>query len=126
MQQMKRPSSKAKRQLIFNTLFDAPGPLASYEIHRYAGLGKDSLSYHLRKMVASGILVPLEDGKYALQAFYYDQEALKSLEVSLELVVSIISSHTVWDYVDLKERDEFGVVSSHLEHYLRASKDHES
>ncbi len=126
MQQTKRLSSKEKRQLIFDTLFDAPGPLAPYELGQHTGLGLDSLSYHLKRMVAAGILIPLEDGKYTLQALYYDQDALKSLEVSLELVVSIVSSHTVWDYVDLEKQDEFGVVSSNLEHYLRALKNHVS
>ena len=124
MQQTKRLSSKEKRQLIFDTLFEAPGPLRFYEIHRRTDLAKDNLAYHLKNMVRSGILIPLEDEGYGLQALYYDEKALESLEVSLELVVSIVSSHTVWDYIDMEKQDEFGVVSTNLEHYLRALKNH--
>ena len=124
MQQIQSLSSKEKRQLIFDTLFDAPGPLTSYALSQLTELGRDSLSYHLKKMVAAGILIPLADGKYTLQALYYDRAALESLEVSLELVVAVVSSHTVWDFIDLEKQDEFGVVSSNLEYYLRALEKH--
>lgn len=122
MQRKKRLSSEEKRQLVFNALFDARGPLSTYKLHKLTGLGTDLLNYHLRVMVESGLVIPLEDGKYTLQALYYEQEALRSLETSMELVVSILSSHIVWDYVNLEKQDEFSVVSSNLELFLRALK----
>lgn len=118
--QQKRLSSGEKRQAVFDALFDSPGPMTAYEVHKATGLGMDSLNYYLRKMLEEGFLVRLEDGSYTLQALFYTEEALRSFETALELVVSIASSHFVWDFVDNGTQDEFSVVATNLAAYLRS------
>jgi len=117
-----RSSVIQKRQLIFNALLDSGKPLSAYEIHKATGIRKDSLHYHLKSMVKSGILVPY-DSKYALQKLYYDPRAKQSLDVAIELIVSILASQSVWDYVDRGKEDEFSVVASNLEYYIRSLKE---
>lgn len=119
----KRLSSLEKQQAIFDALFDADGPMTAYQVHKATGLGMDSLNYHLRAMSRAGILIPLEDGLWTLQAIYYEEEPLQSLETSLELVVGILSSHFVWDFADLERGDEFSVVAANLEFFLRCVKE---
>lgn len=119
MAKKKRLSAVEKQQAVFETLLESGKPMSAYEIHKATGLGTDSLHYHLRALVQSGILVPYDGGRYAIQKVYYDKLARKSLDVAMELIVTILATQTVWDFVDHGKQDEFSVVASNLEHYLR-------
>lgn len=121
-----RRKAVEKQQRIFEALLEGGGtPLTAYEIHKKTGLRMNALHYHLPALVRGGILVPYDGGRYALQKIYYDARARQSLDVALELITMILATQNVWDFVDREAQDEFSVVTSNLEYYLRWLKEPE-